>query len=212
MKIKKRILFSLILIISITICGCKSEDRNNTSNLLTTDNLIDIVVSAPEGSGTLRTVTINYMQNGEEKSDKLYEIKRIDNGNYNDEEKEQTFTASDYNSDGIVDITVFREFWFPDIEVAHAEIPDWPTVYEYNLSSGFVIASSKYHDYFNTYAESLKEQLSMGEAYMSDNAKLALKRLIYAAENISNGSFAPDSSYNSLYYEDVYELSKGIKE
>lgn len=182
-----------------------------SGELLTTDNLIDIVLSAPEGSGAIRTLTIRYRQDGELRYDTIDEISRIDLEGYDDEKKEQIFAASDRDQDGIVDIVVYREFWFPDLDLAHAEVPLWPTVYEYDLKSGIVIASARHQDYFAAYAQTVKEQLSEGSAYMSAYALLALGRLVYAAERIADGSFVPQSPYSSdNYYEDVFELTKDI--
>ncbi len=39
---------------------------------------------------------------------------------------------------------------------------------------------------------------------------LFFERLIYAAEQIANGSFSPSSPYCKNYYEDVYELVKSV--
>jgi hypothetical protein len=96
--------------------------------------------------------------------------------------------------------------------VVHAEVPLWPAVYEYDLASGFIVASAKHKNYFKTYAKDSKEQLSEGKAYMSDAALLALSRLVYAAERVADGSFIPQSPYANQRYEDVYELTKGIVE
>jgi hypothetical protein len=184
-----------------------------SGELLTTNDLIDIAVSAPEGSGAIQTLTIRYRYGGEERYDTIDEVSRIDLAGYDDEKKEQTFTVSDRNRDGIVDIVVYREFWFPDLHVAHVEVLAWPAVYEYDLESGFVIASAKHKEYFEAYAEDSEEQLAEGKANMTDNQMLALSRIIFAAERIADGSFIPQSPYNNgNYYEDVYELTKSISE
>ena len=212
MKTTGKLILIALLVISTLLCGCEQKNGDDAAGLLTADDLIDIVAGAPEGSGAIRTLTIRYMHNGREESDTIDEVKRIGLEGYDDEKKEQTFTASDLDGDGTVDIVIFREFWFPDLELAHAEIRDWPTVYEYDLNSGFVIASAKHKDYFTAYAQTAKEQLSEGKAYMSDAALLALSRLIQAAEQVADGSFEPESAYNDMnYYEDVYELTKDIR-
>jgi len=184
-----------------------------SGKLLTMDDLIDISVSAPEGSGALRTLTIHYRQDGEERYNTIGEVSRIGLEGYDDEKMEQTFTVSDRDRDGIVDIVVYREFWFSDLDLAHAQIPLWPTIYEYDLEGGFVVASAKHKDYFASYIAVSEEQLAEGKIYMGGDEMLALSRLIYAAERIADGSFVPESPYNGdNYYEDVYELTKDISE
>ena len=210
MSTRKGILLSLSIILSIFIIGCETADTASTPRSLATNNFIDIVVSSPEGSGALRTLTLHYLQDGEKKQDILDDITQIDNKDYDNEKKEQVFTESDYDGDGFFDIIVFQEFWFPDITLAHAEVPEWPTIYEYNQKVGFVLASSKHKDYFMLYTKSLKDRLSTEQATMSDNAILALQRLIYAAESVADGSFIPESTYNDLYYEDVYTLTNAV--
>lgn len=208
-----RLILYLLLAISIILCGCAQKAETNNATLLTTNDLTNISVSAAEGSGSIRTLTIRYMHDGSEESAALADVKRIDLEGYDDDNgREQTFTASDCDGDGIFDIIVYREFWFPDIDMPHAGVPEWPAIYEYDTEKGFVIASSKYTDYFEAYVKASNKQLSEGEASMDDDAKLALKRLIYAAEQIADGSFTPEGSYNGFYYEDVYELTKDINE
>ena len=156
-------------------------------------------------------MTIRSTYDGKEKSDTIDEVSWIDLAGYDDEKKEQVFTTSDYDQDGIVDLIVYREFWFPDLDLAHPEVPKWPTVYEYDLKNGFVVASSKHKDYFEMFAKTSKEQLTAGKEHMDDLEVLALERLIYAAEQIANGSFSPSSPYSKNYYEDVYELVKNTR-
>ena len=181
-------------------------------SLLTVNDFINIELSAPEGSGAIRTMTLHYMQNGEEKSDVLNNIARIDCDGYDDDAREQTLTSSDEDGDEIADFIVYREFWFPDLKLIHPEIPLWPTVYEYDLSNGFVIASAKHATIFAQYAETLKNRLESGKEEMTDNVLLSLKRLIAAAEHVADGSFGPASAYSDKhYYKDVYRLTKDIK-
>ena len=217
-------LFFLILLTSVFLCSCKQtssihadaeQSSTDGSNLLTTENFIDIFLSAPEGSGAIRTLTLHYKRNGEKEFAEFNNLTRLDCKDYNDESKEQTLTDSDFDQDGIVEIIVYQEFWFPDITLAHVEIPLWPTIYEYDLNKGFVVASAKYKDYFKMYAKKTAEELDSTKD-MSNSAKLALKRLIYAAERIADGSFIPSSPYSNdpgkNYYTDVYELVKNITE
>ncbi len=186
--------------------------ESSEENLLTVKDFVDIELSAPEGSGAIRTMTLHYIDRGEEKTDVLDNVARIDCDGYDDEAKEQTLTDSDSGGDGIVDFIIYREFWFPYMELSHPEVPLWPTVYEYDLNSGFVVASPKHSAIFEQYAKTLKSQLENEKAEMTDNAVLALKRMIYAAERIADGSFVPSSPYSDKeYYEDVYELTKDIK-
>ena len=179
--------------------------------MLTADDLIDISLSAPEGSGAVRTLKIHYRQNGEEHADTLEDISRIEHKGYDNEEKEQAFAASDYDGDGIVDIIVYQEFWFPDLSMSHVEVPEWPTVYEYDLDSGFVVASAKHREYFNTYITASEEKLDSKECE-SELAALALEKLIYAAGEIADGRFAPTDFFNGQYYTDVYEITKEAQE
>jgi len=203
MRIKNILLFFSIFIFGIVFCGCGLQNQDGATNLLIADDLIDITLSAPEGSGANRTLTIRFMYHGEKRSVTINEVSGVDLEGYDNEKKEQ--------------IIVYREFWFPDIKMAHAGIPLWPTVYEYDLDKGFVVASAKHKDYFATYAENAKKELGAGREYMSDPEMLALTRLIYAAEKIADGSFVPASPYSrdnvsNGYYKDVYELVKDIDE
>jgi len=216
-KVKSSVIGIIIAI--LLLCGCESvvqsSGLNDGSNLLTTKDFIDVSLSAPEGSGAIRTLTIHYMDNGKKESAMLDEIARVDSKGYDDEAKEQTLNESDFNQDGIIEIIVYQEFEFPDIDLAHVEIPLWPTIYEYDLSKGFIVASAKYKDYYKTYAEKTESELEDAKD-MSDPAKLALKRLIYAAEKIADGSFIPSNPYshdyhNNAFYTDVYELVKNIE-
>ncbi len=192
-------------------CGRPGTEEHNEVRL-TAENLLNIALSAPEGSGGIRTMTLYYMKDGKEYTDILDDISSIDSGGYDDEAKEQTLTDSDSDGDGIVDFIIYREFWFPDLDMAHAEVPRWPTVYEYDLHGGFVIASAKHRAYFETYAKQLKDKLDTDMDHMSDAAILAVKRLKFAAERIADGAFAPSSPYGDQCYADVCELTKGIIE
>jgi hypothetical protein len=191
-------------------------DLNDESNLLTTEDFVDISLGAPEGSGALRTLTIHYIDGNEQESNMSDEISRLDCMGYDDEAKEQTLGESDFNQDGIIEIIVYREFKFPDIELSHVEIPLWPTVYEYDLNKGFLVASAKYKDYFSSYAENIEEGLS-ADIGMSGPERVALKRLLVASQKIADGSFSPKSQYshdnkNNSYYADVYDLVKNLTE
>lgn len=208
MKINIVLFFCLVFIIGIFSSGCAPIYDNKDTALLTTDGFIDVALSAPEGSGGLRTLTINFTIHGEKKSDTMNNVSSVDIEGFDDEKKEQSFTVSDYNQDGIIDLIVYREFWFPNLEMMHLEVPKWPAVYEYDLEKGFVIASSKYKDFFEEYVESSTEKLSLGKEQMSEIEMLALKRLIFAADKVAEGSFTPKSPYNDEYYADVYELVK----
>lgn len=208
-----RKLLLITLLISILLTGCAQIADNNSDSLLKAGSLKDIVLSHAEGSGSVRTLTIHYTHDGKEESATIHNLKRIDLSGYDDENgREQTFTASDYDGDGVFDIIVYREFWFPDIIMAHAGIPEWPTVYEFDTEKGFVVASAKHKDYFETYAKAAKEQLDAGKEHMNELEILALSRLVYAAETVAAGNFVPKSDYNGKYYEDIYELTKAIKE
>lgn len=215
MKKVTSLLFAVILIGAL-LCGCVPAEAYSSATAspsirLTTQDLVEVTLSAPEGSGAIRTLTLHYKQDGEDKSATLDDISLLDIEGYDDEAKEQTFTSSDYDGDGIVDFIVYREFWFPDINASHTEILLWPTVYEYDLNSGFIIASAHHKKYFRAYIQMCDEQMNSGGADMTDATKLAMKRLIEAAGRIVSKTFVPQSPYNGQYYEDVYELTKDIQ-
>lgn len=192
-------------------CG-KLNKAQSYENLLRTEDVVDIVVGPAEGSAGIRTMTLHYLNQGVAKSDILKDICFIDCSEYNDDNgREQTLSASDSDGDGIVDFIVYREFWFPDLKLIHPEVPLWPMVYEYDLNSGFMVVSAKHADIFKLYTKTLKKRLDSEKAEMTDNALLPVKRLIYAAEKIADGSFVPASAYEDKYYEDVYVLTKDIK-
>jgi hypothetical protein len=203
-------LLCLIAILIIPLNGCNLNNKEKEMSLLTTDDFVNFSLSAPEGSGGVRTLKINYMSQGETKSDTMDAISSVDIEGYDDEKKEQSFTVSDYNHDGIIDFIVYREFWFPDLDMVHPDVPKWPTIYEYDLEKGFVIASSDFRSYYEEYVKSVNVQLTSNKEPIDDIAVLALKRLMFAAEKVADGSFVPKSPYNGQYYEDVYELVKEI--
>ncbi len=204
----------VVVLVIIFLCGCsQTAYQSEAAQLLSTDDLIDITLRAPEGSGSVRTLTLRYMDNGKEKTGTLGEVRRVDIAGYDDEAREQTFSVSDSDGDGIVELIVYREFWFPDITVSHPGIPEWPTVYEYDTAKGFMVASVRHKDYFKAYAEASKAVLikDPNRTYEDSDARLLMERLVYAAECVADGSFTPQSDYNGQYYEDVYELTKDMQ-
>lgn len=207
-KNKLAILFVLCAFAS-QIWGCSMASTSSNSGLLLMKDVASIDLTAPHGSGAIRALMLHYKSDGTEKEDTLGNIRRIDSKSYNDEEKEQQITLSDIDPNDPMYIIVYQEFWFPDIAISHAEIPEWPTIYEYNFKDGFTVASSKHKDYFKSYIKSSKELLTTYSEHMSGGAILAQQRLITAAEQIVKGRFIPQSLYDDHhYYRDVYELTK----
>lgn len=209
MKTLKIALLLIFCVLASQVWGCSLGNQTFSEELLHIKDVVSIELSAPHGSGAIRKLTLSYQHGGGKKQDTIDYIYRVDCRSYNDDKQEQKLKLSDFNFNGIFYIIIYREFWFPDISLSHAEIPEWPTIYEYSYKDGFIAASSKHRDYFDQYIKASKKSLSLYAEHMSNNAILAQNRLIIAAEQVEDGSFAPQSPYNNhFYYADVYDLTK----
>lgn len=203
--------------------GCAQEP----AEALKTDHFEGIVLGAPEGSGSVRTLKLRYRDDQGEiiTSEIMNDVTGIVSAQYNSEEKEQIITSSDFNGDGIVEVIVLREFWFEDLNLPHAMVPQWPTVYEYFPGKGFVVASGKYKAWFRNYAQEQEELLARDHIELFENgsftyhgsgdcgeALVAWTRLLYAARKIADGSFVPEADYAARRYQDVSLLGADVKQ
>ena len=203
--------------------GCADQNAEP----LKTSQLEGIILSEPEGSGSVRTLRLRYRDSHGEivNSKVMNDVSGIDSVQYDSEAKEQTITSLDFNEDGVVEVIVFREFWFEDLDLPHVAVPQWPTVYEYISGRGFVVASSKYREWFGEYAQAQENLLVKDHMELLENgtfvyhgkgdydeALLARLRLLYVAKRIADGTFVPKEDYAARRYEDVANIAKAVKQ
>ena len=218
----------IIQIIMFTMCcfvfeGCADQ----YAEPLKPDQFEGIILSEPEGSGSVRTLRLCYRNSYGEmvNSEVMSDVSGVVSAQYDSEAKEQTITSSDFNGDGVVEVIVFREFWFEDLKLPHVAVPQWPTVYEYILGQGFVVASSKYKEWFEEYAQEQERLLAKDNTELLENgtfvyhgkgdydeALLARLRLLYVAKKIADGTFIPKQDYAVRRYEDVADIAKALKQ
>ena len=205
---------------------------------LKTSDFIEYTVSAPDGSGAVSVITIQYLdEQGHQKSvelnlvsrfvaevaeQRLYEDPYLPPPTYMDVVK-----SSDFDEDGIFELIAYHEMWYSDLGLSHVSIKRWPVVYEVDTKNGtLVVETARNSAYLEKYfIPEMETNLDYSGIKKDGNGfyhldsrpvgedfekivVLSMIRMHTTALLIVRGEFIPKDLYNTRLFEDIDRIGR----
>lgn len=213
----------------------KLKCKKGTLGRLTTGDFIEFTIGEAVGSGGISPITLKYRgADGNVNEVYMENSSRIDaevsgereyDHEWLDEAYEDIVVSSDFDSDGIVEVIVYNEFWFNDLGIGHGDIDLWPTIYEVDVqNNSFVVATAENASYLNQYIRDMEGLISEYDISKNDSGFYDISsvknisedweyellvshvRLHTTALLIKNGQFVPKDMYDGKFYHDVNDV------